>query len=134
MTTHRGYFSLIQYCPDASRLEAANVGVVLFCPELSFLEARTAHRNDRARRFFGSGTFNSQALRDAKRAIERRLAVERDYIRSLEQFEQFINTRANELKLTSPRPMKVGQPVKDLDALFVELVGGRANEVERVAI
>ena len=33
----RGYYSLIQFCPDTCRLEVANVGVVLYCPEVSFL-------------------------------------------------------------------------------------------------
>ncbi len=33
MNPTRGYYCLIQYSPDPSRLEAANVGVVLFCPK-----------------------------------------------------------------------------------------------------
>jgi hypothetical protein len=28
MNTSKGYYSLVQYCPDLGRLEAANVGVV----------------------------------------------------------------------------------------------------------
>ena len=53
MNAHRGYYSLIQYCPDLSRLEAVNVGVVLFCPEPRFIEARTSAGNDKPRRLFG---------------------------------------------------------------------------------
>jgi len=34
MTAHKGYYSVVQYCRDRSRLEAANTGVLLFCPEL----------------------------------------------------------------------------------------------------
>lgn len=37
----KGYYSIIQYCPDLSRFEAANVGVLLFCPERAFLKALT---------------------------------------------------------------------------------------------
>jgi hypothetical protein len=33
----KGYCLLILYCPDLSRLEAANVGVILFCPEAHFI-------------------------------------------------------------------------------------------------
>ena len=53
MNATKGYYSLVQYCPDVARQEAANVGVVLFCPELAFLEARLASSNHRIRRFFG---------------------------------------------------------------------------------
>ena len=41
MNATKGYFSLVQYCPDLARQEAANVGVVLFCPDLQFIRART---------------------------------------------------------------------------------------------
>ena len=39
MTTEKGYYSLIQFCPDVSRLEAVNLGVILFCPGSAFLQA-----------------------------------------------------------------------------------------------
>ena len=42
---NKAYYCLIQYCPDMSRLEAANVGVVLFCPEKGFLAARMSRDN-----------------------------------------------------------------------------------------
>lgn len=47
MTTHCGYYSLKQYYPDLSRLEAVNVGVVFFCPETRFIEARTSEASTR---------------------------------------------------------------------------------------
>ena len=40
-TVTTGYYSVIQYCPDRSRLEAANVGVLLFVPAGGYLRART---------------------------------------------------------------------------------------------
>ena len=55
MTAHKGYYSVVQYCRDRSRLEAANTGVLLFCPELGYLQARTSRDNARIRRFFRSG-------------------------------------------------------------------------------
>jgi len=30
MNPTRGYYCIIQYCPDLGRLEAANIGVLLF--------------------------------------------------------------------------------------------------------
>ena len=37
MNPETGYYGLIQCCPNPSRLEAANVGVLLFSPEHAFL-------------------------------------------------------------------------------------------------
>ena len=119
---HLGYFSLIQFCPDASRLEAANVGVVLLCPDLNFLEARTSRGNARVQRFFGSDSFNPASLNSAKRAMVARLKVEWKVAPTLKQFQHFVDTRANEIKLTAPRPVKVFDPAADLQRLFDELV------------
>lgn len=41
MATTKGFFSIIQHCPDLDRGESANVGVVLVVPELAFLGVRT---------------------------------------------------------------------------------------------
>ena len=43
MESAKGYYCLIQYCPDLARLEAANIGVILFCPERGFIRAKIAH-------------------------------------------------------------------------------------------
>lgn len=123
MEAARGYYSLIQYCPDPSKAKSANVGVLLFCPALKFIEARTSAGNDRVRRFFGKDSFDPGRLRAAERAIESRLHVSREDFRTLEDLNSFIETRANELRITSPRPMKVLNPEADLDDLFAELVG-----------
>lgn len=131
MGATRGYYSLIQYCPDLSKAESVNVGVLLFCPEAKFIDARTSSENSRVRKFFGSGTFDSVRLQAAKKAIETRLRVCRDDFRTVDDLNHFIDTRANELLITAPRPMKVLNPAADLDALFKELVGGRAKKESR---
>jgi hypothetical protein len=97
MNPSKGYYSLIQYCPDLSRLEAANVGVVLFCPERHFIRARTTNSVQRIRRFFGSEDRDWGQIRQARTAIEERLAVEADRFRTLQDLEQFIATRGNEI-------------------------------------
>jgi hypothetical protein len=48
----RGYYSLVQFCPDSARAEAANVGVVVLCPDRHFIDCKFASSNDRVRRFF----------------------------------------------------------------------------------
>lgn len=128
MNSKRGYYSLVQFCPDFSRMEAANVGVVLFCPELSFIEARTSRGNDRPRKFFGGYNIDPKFLDWAKKGLEERIRVEADSFKTIRDLEHFVNTRGNELVLTSPRPVKVFEPEKELETLFEELVGGRKRE------
>jgi hypothetical protein len=131
MKPTRGYYSLIQFCPDASRLEAINVGVVLFCPDTGFLAARTAAGNQRAEKIVERGTLDKAALNSAKRAIEQRLEVDRAAFQNLDDLQRFVATRGNTLKLTDPRPVKVFDPQQDLDSMFDELVGGRARSKAR---
>jgi len=131
MSCSKGYYCVIQYCPDLSRGEGANVGVLLFCPERDFIKARTASGNDRIRRFFGPAVRDWNRVNAIKRGIEDRLEVEGRCIRTREDLEQFITTRANEIQLTSPRPLKVTDPEKDLHSLYDRLVGGRSRTREK---
>ena len=67
----KGYFSLIQYCPDTARREAANVGVMLLCPEAGFLDIKMATTNHRVRRFFGEEADDYLHLDQMKSALSR---------------------------------------------------------------
>jgi hypothetical protein len=125
MTPSRGYYCIIQYCPDLGRLEAANIGVLLFCPDRGFLKARTTSDNSRIRHFFGDRGHDWHRINSFKTGVEDRLDVEKDEIKTLEALEVFIARRANSIQITPPRPMKVDEPDKDLDQLFQDLVGGK---------
>jgi len=124
----RGYYSLIQFCPDAARMESVNVGVALYCPESGFLEARTSGNNSRAEKLVGKGQLEKSALNAAKLAIQRRFEVDREAFLNLEDFQQFVHTRANSLQLTEGRPVKVFEPKADLERLFEELVDGKSSQ------
>ncbi|MBI4527523.1 MAG: DUF3037 domain-containing protein [Deltaproteobacteria bacterium] len=128
MDLSNGYYCLIQYCPDLSRLEAANIGVLLFCPERRFIRAKTAQGNDRIRKFFGSEDNDWTQINAIKNSIEGRLEVAGQQFKTLEDLTSFIATRANEIQITPPRPMKVLEPEQDLQELFEELVGGRYRQ------
>jgi len=123
----RGYYCIIQYCPDLGRLEAANIGVLLFCPDRDFLKARTSSDNARIRHFFGDEAHDWTRINSYKLGIEQRLETEHNEIRTLEALEDFIAKRANLIQISPPRPMKVHDPEKDLDQLFKDLVGGHAR-------
>lgn len=131
MTPTRGYYSVVQYCPDASRLEAANIGVVLLCPDIGFVRARTAAGNDRVRRFFSGQSIDLDRVNAAKRAIVRRVEIEGDSLRTPEDLIRFMDTRGNDIVLTPPRPVKVVDPEKEIGTLFDELVGGRVGGTGR---
>lgn len=131
MKAQKGYYSLLQYCPDASRLEAVNVGVVLFCPESQFLAVRTSRNNTRARKLVGRREFDLASLTSAKLAIEKRLQTDREAFQSIEAFQHFVDTRANALQLTAPRSIKVLDPQECLEKLYRELVGGPLRTTTR---
>src|SRR5436190_5271048 len=122
MLVQPGYYSLVQYCPDPSRLEAVNVGVVLFCPSLNYLDLRLAANNDRVARVFRNRQFRPWVLDSAKEALADRLRSESYRPRTIEDFQLFIDTRGNEVVLTPLRPIKVSQPTGDLEGLFLDLV------------
>lgn len=122
---YRGYYSLIQFCPDASRAEAANVGVILLCPDLSYLGHRLAAGNDRVRRFFRSRDLDLEQVNQAKGALRDRLETAKADLLSPEALAQFAATRANALVVTPPRPVRVDDAEAELAVLFEHLVGGR---------
>jgi hypothetical protein len=142
MLPQPGYYSLVQYCPDPSRLESVNVGLVLFCPDMAFLDVQLARNDERIRRVFGSEGFRPASLDAAKQALAARLHSPTYRPRTLDEFRRFIDSRGNDLVLTPPRPVKVVQPGEELAQLFHRLVerprrprksrGTLAPELERV--
>jgi len=131
MTSSRGYYSIIQYCPDPSRLEAVNIGVALFCPELRFLRARFGRRRTRVHQLFGKQDWEFVTLQQS--AIEARLARGQEAFEKLEDFEAYVSRRANALMLTSPRPVKVENPELELKNLLRRLVGSQGEAAQRAA-
>ena len=121
----KGYYSLIQYCPDSAKAESANIGVLLLCPDAPFCEALFANGNDRVRRFFGLAGEDLERFAEAKQKLKRRLEIDAPRIANLEALEHFIGTRANKLLMTAPRNLRTDVPRESLHALFDELVGGR---------
>ena len=125
MKPSRGYYCIIQYCPDLGRLEAANIGVLLLCPRLTFGVERTSSDNFWIRHFFGDEGHDWTRINSFKAGIEERLKVEQDELLTLEALEGFISRRRQPDPDHPPRPMKVSDPEKDLDQLYKDLVGGQ---------
>ncbi|MCX6874710.1 MAG: DUF3037 domain-containing protein [Verrucomicrobia bacterium] len=118
-----GHYSLIQYCPDRMRLEAANIGVLLFCPERNYLQARLAPTNRRIDRFFGAEAGDLKQINAMKKILEHRLKAESQVIQDVEGLQRFAELLANEIVITEPRVMLVEEPGVELAQLYEQLVG-----------
>lgn len=118
----KGYVSIVQYQPDAARQEAANVGLVLFCPEPRRLDVRMAVGMGHVARFFGKRV-DGEFLSDMKRALEGRLRAEAKAFHSEADLMAFAHRLGNELRLTEPRGVALTMNYEALlDDLFTRLV------------
>ena len=124
MKPNKGWFSIVQFCPDPNRLESANIGVLLFCPSLDFLDVQIATDNQRIIKFFGSKNYDLTLVNSFKKGLKERLRKEHDNIVDHEQLVDFVDRRANQIRISPPRSIRVAEPEKQLDELFAELVGG----------
>ncbi len=118
----RGYYSLIQFCPDVSRAEAANIGVLVFCPSQRFIAAKTTSDLSRIRQFFPELPVDPKRLLATLSSVPERIQVEKERFQTLDDLNRYIGTRANDVLLTAPRSMAVSDPAADLEVLFSDLV------------
>ncbi|MEX2139715.1 MAG: DUF3037 domain-containing protein [Pirellulales bacterium] len=122
MQAHKGYYSLIQFCPDPGRAEVANIGVLVFCPDFDYLDVALSKNNRRVIEVFGGKSFDASWLNDAKKSFLTGIQSERERFKSLADLEQFVTSRGNELILTKPRAMRIEDAASALEALHAELV------------
>ncbi len=102
MSATPGYYSVVQYCPDASRLEAINIGVLLFSPAHAFLRVRFGNAKTAIHELFGDQDWDF--IEKQERALESRLARE---ITTLDDLDVVVSTQANAVTLTTPRSTKL---------------------------
>jgi hypothetical protein len=122
--TLRGQYSLIQFCPDAARLELANIGVALFCAEQKFFGVKLSNEHRRITQMFGRGDLDLARLRTGKEALEERLLDSKRPIRNIEDLNRLASLQVNQIRMTTFMPCRVTlSPNEDLSRLFDELVG-----------
>ncbi len=114
---HNGYYSLVQFLPDISRLEAVNIGVVLL-EDTGKVHARLLKTNARIKQFFGKQDWLH--IDFLKSSLQNRLA--REHFESPEQFSDFAARRANLVQMSPPRPIATDDVNAAIDSLFHELV------------
>lgn len=131
MPQSTAYYSIIQYCPNPARAEAANIGVLLFNPAEKYVEARLSQGNRRIERFFGRGSFSREKLNARKRSFENALRISANSLATVEEFVSFLAQFSNELRPTPPKPILVQDSVEELAALYDELVGGTQTKSDK---
>jgi len=119
----QGYYSLMQYCPDWTRLEVCNIGVLLFCPDAQYLDAIVVQNCSRVHTIFGK-KHDLSYVKLFKDHFANRIRNERDHILNLNALKVFISQQANYFRITEPRSMLVKDtPDQELKKLFREVFG-----------
>lgn len=118
----RGFYSVVQYCPDRFRAEAVNVGLVLLCLDPHALRVRMTHNYDRVRKLFSISKTELKNLKLSTHGLSSRIEKSTDELRTPEDLSAFAASRANDLRLTEPRLAKLDDMDADFDRLFGQLV------------
>ena len=101
-----GYYSLIQYCPDPAKLEAASVGVALFDPASRQFDFKTAGVR-RVHTFFGRSQIGSDQFADLMSSFSVRLKRVGASFVTPDDIEEFAGTLAGEIVMSPPRPVAI---------------------------
>lgn len=128
----RGFYSVVQYCPDRFRAEAVNVGLVLLCTDPHAVRVRMTNNHDRVRKLFGVARPELKNLKVSTHGLTSRIENSADDFRTSEDLSAFAAQRANNLRLTEPRLAKLDDIDADFQRLFEQLVEQRST-VDRAA-
>lgn len=129
MTIQRGYYSVLQFCPDPARFEVANLGVALLCPDQNFFQARVTGGNERVTHFFDRSHYDIPRLNSYKAGLVDRLNNSGE-VKDRDSFGQFAAMQVNAIVMTPPQFCRVeGNAEELLESLLEDLVG----EKKRVA-
>jgi hypothetical protein len=123
----RGFYSLVQYCPDRSRAEAVNVGLVLLCLDPHAVRVRMTSNHRRVQKLFSIARPGLEDLKISTNGLLSRIENSKDELRTSDDLAAFAATRANDLRLTEPRLAKLKDIDEDFERLYTELVEDRTT-------
>ena len=130
MVAAKGYFSLLQYCPNRSRMESLNVGVLLLSPEKQYVGTRVVKSSRRVEHAYDLPFIDSQTL-DAVNGMAVSLNMQITPDIGLQGLEQLAATRTGIVFLSAPRYASVAEdPDETLTYLFEELVQSVREQTE----
>lgn len=118
----RGFYSVVQYCPNRFRAEAVNVGLVLLCLDPHNVRVQITGNHDRVRKLFLIERPQLKNLKLAINGLKSRIENCADEFRTSEDLAAFAASRANDLRLTEPRLAKLDSIDDDFERLFSQLV------------
>ena len=118
----RGFYSVVQYCPDRFRAEAVNVGLVLLCVDPHTVHVKMTDNLDRVRKLFAINKAELTNLKFSAHGLSSRIEKSTDELRTSEDLASFAASRANDLRLTEPRLAKLDDFEGDFERLFEQLV------------
>ena len=118
----RGFYSVVQYCPDRFRAEAVNVGLVLLCVDPHALRVRMTSNHERVRKLFAISKPDLKNLKFSTHGLTSRIEKSADELRTSGDLAAFAASRANDLLLTEPRLAKLTNFEDDFERLFAQLV------------
>lgn len=118
----KGYYSLVQYCPDRFRAETVNVGLVLLCLDPHTVRVRMTRNYGRVRKLFDIAKAESKNLTLSLSSFANRIHKSADDFLTSDDLATFAASRANDLRLTEPRLTKVDNLDTDFERLFAQLV------------
>lgn len=122
MVPTKGFFSILQFCPDLDREECANVGVALVVPQLGFLDVRLSEDNEGPKQRFGRDSYDDARLTLAKKALESRIRDEGKAWTERADLLKFGKKEGNNLLVSTPRVILVEDARAELEELFQRLV------------
>ncbi len=125
----RGFYSVVQYCPDRFRAEAVNVGLVLLCLDPHTVRVKMTSNHDRVRKLFAVGRPELKNLTLATQGLKSRIENSAGEFRTAEDLAAFAASRANDLRLTEPRLAKMENIDNDIERLFFDLVTEQPTKV-----
>lgn len=97
------YYSLIQYHYDLRRMEAVNVGVVVFCPQYLYLSSLFDRDLSWVRQAYQNFPNNIDLITSSCDTMSRRVSTEAFRIKTREDFSIFCSSRTGMLTLTKPK-------------------------------
>ncbi len=118
----RGFYSVVQYCPDRFRAEAVNVGLVLLCVDPHALRVKMTGKHDGVGKLFAISKQDLKNLKFSTDGLTSRIENSADELRTPEDLAAFAASRANDLLLTEPRLAKLVNFDEDFERLFAQLV------------
>lgn len=118
----KGFYSLVQYCPNRFRAEAVNIGLVLLCVEPHAVRVRVTERFDRVRKLFSMKKADLRDIKFSADSLSNRIESSIDQFVSADDLTTFAAARANDIRMTEPRLAKLTDIDQDFDRLYTDLV------------